>query len=253
MSGLLSVITPVGPGALPHLSDATRSILGQQLPGGWSLEWLVQHDGGTVDELRRALGGDGDDPRLSLGANRRGGPAVARNLALARVRGSLVKVLDADDQLTPGVLRRDIDVLSRDDGVRWTTSRAVDVLPDGRIVGFEDDPAPGRLPVGAVLAYWETHDFRPLVHPATLCAETALVDLLGGWMALPSSEDTGLLLALDAVSGGYFTAEVGLRYRTGPGQLTASPGHRDPVERRARAALIGRRARHLRAAAVRRE
>ncbi|QEV39866.1 hypothetical protein CP978_16030 [Streptomyces nodosus] len=48
---------------------------------------------------------------------------------------------------------------------------------------------------------------------------------LGGWMALPSSEDTGLLMALNAVSTGWFIEECGLLYRKWPGQSTAQDAH----------------------------
>lgn len=245
MKGLLSIITPVGPGALAYLPAAAASVAGQELPVGWAVEWLIQHDGGTVPELERVLPAVG--VRLSLGANRRGGPATTRNMALGRARGSLVKVLDADDRLTAGALARDIAGLTCC-RARWAVSSAVDVWPDGTTARSDADPAPGQLPAGALLAHWEAHDFRLPVHPATLCAETALVVMLGGWTALPSSEDTGLVLALDAVSAGWFTPEVGLLYRKSDGQMTASAGHVDPAERSARLALVGRRARLLRAA-----
>lgn len=64
---------------------------------------------------------------------------------------------------------------------------------------------------------------------------------MGGWMALPASEDTGLLLALDAVSRGWFTAQTGLLYRKHPGQMTAHPAHISGEEREARMALIAER------------
>jgi hypothetical protein len=68
---------------------------------------------------------------------------------------------------------------------------------------------------------------------------------LGGWMALPASEDTGLLLALDAVSRGWFSAEAGLLYRKWEGQVTGQASHVDPVERTARMAVAETRARAL--------
>lgn len=61
-------------------------------------------------------------------------------------------------------------------------------------------------------------------------------------MALPASEDTGLLLALDAVSQGWFTAEVGLLYRKWHGQVTAAAAHVDETELAARIALVHARA-----------
>jgi glycosyltransferase involved in cell wall biosynthesis len=238
MTRHISIITAVGPGA-PYLPDACASVLDQALPTGWTWEWLVQHDGGGPDELRLPA-----DERIRPGGNRRGGPAIARNMALARATGSLVKVLDADDRLTPGALARDITVLD-DATLGWTTSRALDLLPDGTTAGFGGNPDGGRLERGSVLRYWETHDHRASVHPATLCVRRDLLERLGGWMALPASEDTGLLLALDAVAPGYFCPEVGLLYRKWPGQVTAAAEHVDPVEREARMALVGRRARRL--------
>lgn len=61
-------------------------------------------------------------------------------------------------------------------------------------------------------------------------------------MALPASEDTGLLLALDAVSRGWFTAEPGLLYRKWEGQVTGQAAHVDPAERAARVAVTEARA-----------
>jgi hypothetical protein len=49
-----------------------------------------------------------------------------------------------------------------------------------------------------------------------------LLRALGGWMALPASEDTGLLLALNAVAQGWHLGQTGLLYRKWPSQLTAS-------------------------------
>jgi hypothetical protein len=65
-------------------------------------------------------------------------------------------------------------------------------------------------------------------------------------MALPASEDTGLLLALNAVSPGHFTREYGLLYRKWQGQATAQPGHYDDGEREARMSVIESRTEALR-------
>ena len=101
----ISVITPVHAPSLPHPADA--SLAGQELHG-WEWQWIVQEDG-QAGILKGHLP---DDPRISTGQGRPGGPGVARTLALARADGVLVKVLDADDLLTPGVLARDIAVLA---------------------------------------------------------------------------------------------------------------------------------------------
>jgi glycosyltransferase involved in cell wall biosynthesis len=248
MTSVVSVITPVFGASVNYLNAAYESLLRQHLPPGWSWEWIVQEDGqtGLLD------GRLAPDDRISAGHGRAGGAGVARTLALSRVTGELVKVLDADDQLTDGALARDIAALTSAHGVAWTTSRVVGLLPDGSTAGFDDDPAEGVLPQGAVFRYWNEHDFHAPVHPATLCIEADLLFAIGGWMALPASEDTGLLLAADVLSPGYFIAEAGLLYRTWPGQSTQQAAHTDPSERRARMQVLKRRTEALPALAAHR-
>jgi hypothetical protein len=179
--------------------------------------------------------------RISFGASRKGGPGIARTMALARGNGSLVKTLDADDQLTTGVLARDIEACSQR-GIGWSASRVVDDRDGERSPHYPYDPPEGRLRSGLVYRAYTKEDFRILIHPATLCARRWLVVALGGWMALPASEDTGLLMALDAVSDGWFSAEVGMIYRRWAPQMSASPEHADPDELAARRGLAIERA-----------
>lgn len=239
----VSVVTPVHAPGAQYLKDAYAALCAQDLPDGWCWEWIVQEDGddagSTVTDLLPA------DARISYSAGRRGGPGIARTMAMARAGGELVKVLDADDELPPGTLWRDIEVLSRNGRIDWTTSRVLDLLPDGSTVGFDFDPPEGPIEIGAVFNHWKTHDHRAQVHPATLCIRRQLLLMLGGWMALPASEDTGLLLSLNAVSTGYFIATPGLRYRKWDGQATADVAHTNPAERAARMAVIEARARAL--------
>lgn len=61
--------------------------------------------------------------------------------------------------------------------------------------------------------------------------------------AFRSSEDTGLLRDLNAVSTGYFIGEPGLHYRVWPGQTTAQRVCDD--ERKAVLRLVGMRADEL--------
>ncbi|MGW1912111.1 glycosyltransferase family 2 protein [Streptomyces sp. NPDC002076] len=237
----VTVVTAVHGPSARFLPDAYASLCEQRLPGGWEWEWVIQQDG-TTDEVRPHVP---DDTRVSFGQSRPGGPGVARTIALARAGGAYVKVLDADDRLPPGALARDVAVLEAHPSVGWTTSQALDLLPDGSTVGFPGNPDDGPLERGVVLDHWKRHDFRAPVHPATLCVRRELLIALGGWMALPASEDTGLLLALDAVSRGWFSAEAGLLYRKWEGQVTGQVSHVDPVERTARMAVAEARARAL--------
>jgi glycosyltransferase involved in cell wall biosynthesis len=234
----VTVVTAVHAPSAPFLRDAYESLCAQELPAGWEWRWLIQEDGRT-DAVAPHVP---DDGRVTFRQGRPGGPGVARTLALAHADGAYVKVLDADDRLPPGTLARDLAALEADRTVGWATSRALDVLPDGSTVGFPGDPEPGPIERGTVLAAWKANDFRAPVHPASLFVRRELLLALGGWMALPASEDTGLLLALDAVSRGWFTAETGLLYRKWEGQATGQAAHADPAERAARMAVAEARA-----------
>ncbi|MEW2548880.1 glycosyltransferase [Streptomyces sp. NPDC047002] len=241
MRARITVITAVHGPSAHFLPDAYKSLCEQELPDGWEWHWLIQQDGldGEV------AGHVPDDPRVTFRQGRPGGPGTARTLALAHADGEYIKVLDADDQLAPGALARDLAALEADPSIGWATSRVLDLLPDGTTAGFPGDPEPGLIERGAVLEFWQANDYRAQVHPATLFARRELVVALGGWMALPASEDTGLLLALNAVSSGWFTADVGLLYRKWPGQATGQAAHTDPVERDARMAVVQARAQAL--------
>ncbi|MFI6332150.1 glycosyltransferase [Micromonospora chersina] len=243
MTNLISIITPVFGPSIDYLGAAYKSLAGQEMPPGWQWQWLVQEDGQT-GEVAAALPADG---RIRPGVGRRGGPGVARTLALARAEGSLIKVLDADDQLTDGALWRDIEVLSRHPEAGWATSRVLDLMPDGTTQGFPGDPPAGPIQRKAVFDYWIAHHYRASVHPATLCIRRELVLALGGWMALPASEDTGLLMAADAVSPGYFIPEPGLLYRKWAGQATSQAAHVEAGEWAARMGIIEGRARAMHA------
>ncbi|BCK69622.1 glycosyl transferase [Streptomyces libani subsp. rufus] len=235
------IVTAVHPPSAHFLPDAYRSLCQQELPDGWEWHWVIQEDG-TSDAVAPHVP---DDERVTFRQGRAGGPGVARTIALAHAEGEYLKVLDADDQLAPGALARDLAVLESDPGLGWATSRVLDLLPDGSTAGFPGDPEPGPVERGAVLDYWKANGFRAQVHPATLFMRRDLVLALGGWMALPASEDTGLLLALNATSRGWFSSEVGLHYRKWPGQATSQASHTQAAEREARMAVVEARAREL--------
>ncbi|NUW31605.1 glycosyltransferase [Nonomuraea sp. SMC257] len=239
---LISVITPSHRPVREQLLEAYESVRSQRLPRGWEVEWVIQEDGDTGAALDILP----EDPVVRFATGRRGGVALTRNMALARSRGDLVKNLDHDDVLTPGVLARDIEVLVSDPLVQWTTSPVLDLLPDGSTVAFDSDPAPGRLEPGYVFEHWRTHGYRLPVHPTSICIRRPLAVALGGWMGVPGSDDTGLLVPASVVSHGYFHGEAGLLYRKWPGQETAAAGHYAPMEWSLRMRLIEERAETVR-------
>ncbi|WP_405734517.1 glycosyltransferase family 2 protein [Streptomyces sp. NBC_00028] len=241
MNRRIVIVTAVHTPSAPFLPEAYLSLCEQELPDGWEWHWVIQEDGRT-DAVAPYIP---QDNRVTFRQGRPGGPGVTRTIALAHAEGEYVKVLDADDLLPPGALARDLAALEADPTIGWATSRVLDLFPDGSTTGFPGDPAHGPIPHGAILDHWKANDFRAPVHPATLCVRRELLLSLGGWMALPASEDTGLLLALNSVSRGWFSRETGLLYRKWDGQMTGQPPHVDPVEREARMAVIEERARAL--------
>lgn len=241
MSRRIIIVTAVHAPSAHFLPDAYKSICQQELPDGWEWRWLIQEDGKT-DQVAPHVP---EDKRVSFRQGRPGGPGVARMMAMAHADGEYVKVLDADDQLAPGALARDLAALEGDSTLGWATSRVLDFLPDGSTVGFPGDPEAGPIERGEVLKYWKANGFRAQVHPATLFMRRDLLLALGGWMALPASEDTGLLMALSATSRGWFSLEVGLLYRKWPGQATNQQSHTEAAERDARMAVVQARAETL--------
>ncbi|WDT55776.1 glycosyltransferase family 2 protein [Streptomyces sp. G7(2002)] len=242
MTQFISIVTPVHDTALSFLPEAFASLRAQELPDGWEWEWLVQVDGGKEADVPVDIR---EDSHVKVSDNRRGGPGVARTMAWGRSRGELVKVLDADDILPAGALARDIEVMETHPSVGWTVCRVLDLMPDGSL-GHNTlgDPEAGLLARGDLYAYWKsTH--RPQVHPASLCVRERLIAEAGGWMALPASEDTALLMALDVMADGWFIGETGLHYRKHQGQTTAHPDHRSGAEWEARMAAIRKRAEAL--------
>ncbi|MGL5866248.1 MAG: glycosyltransferase [Dermatophilaceae bacterium] len=237
---VVSIVTPVHGPSARFLPEAYESVLAQVLPEGWSWQWLVQADGPDIaipDPLHR-------DDRVCLGSNRALGPAVARTTALARASGEVIRNLDADDRLLPGALARDLAALQARPEIGWVVSSALDLHPDGSTTRPDhDDPPPGLLEPGWLRTTWQATDGHRLpVVPGTMSIRSDLLILLGGWMALPASEDTGLLVAASTIRPGYFIDQPSLLYRKHPDQSTAQADHADPDAAAARRRLIGHRA-----------
>ncbi|MFE5219376.1 MULTISPECIES: glycosyltransferase family 2 protein [unclassified Streptomyces] len=223
---LISIITPVYDGGQQYMCEAYESLKAQSLPDGWGWEWIVQEDGpGSPASVLPS------DDRISIGTNRKGGAAMARSIAMSRVRGDLVRALDADDLLPAGALSRAITTLTNHPDVAWCVSACLDLLPDGSLLPGPHDPPAGILAEGVMLAGYRAGRF-PVVG-TTLTAYTDLVHVVGGWPAVPASEDVALLLCCEAVSQGWMIDEPGAIYRKHSSQATAQQAHWDPDERAA--------------------
>jgi Glycosyl transferase family 2 len=237
MSRVISVITAAQVPSVRYLHEAYESLVAQDLPTGWSWEWLLQEDGQT-GAVATAVP---DDPRISVGSARPGGPGVTRTMAMARAKGELVRNLDADDKLLPGAIARDIMVLTERPTVGWTTSRLLNWLPDGKIASWmHQNPDEGILTRGTILESWRSNNWFLPIHPVTICIRRDLLFALGGWMALPSAEDTGLLIAASVATDGYFINEPSLLYRNHLHQMTAQVDHVDGLDRDRRNLIAAR-------------
>jgi hypothetical protein len=93
------------------LSQSVGSVLSQE---GVEAEVIVVDDCSTDDTAEVAAAMADADPRVKLVRNPvNHGPCVAFNDGLAAVTGEFVVRLDADDLLTPGAMRRAVDLFDR--------------------------------------------------------------------------------------------------------------------------------------------
>lgn len=238
----VTVITPLHGASVPYLMEAYESLVQQTLPDGWEWEWALQCDGrqDVPESIRQ-------DSRCLVDTNRPSGPGPTRTMALARTSGEIVRNLDADDHLTDGALARDLAAYVAHPEIGWTTAPAFDQHADGSLHRWvNDDPDSGVVETGWVLGRWEERDWQYLpIIPTSLSIRRSLLEWLGGWMALPTSEDTGLLLAANAVAPGFLHEEPGVIYRKHNDQVTATDEHRNPAHAEQRRRLIVARAKAL--------
>ncbi|MDG3012903.1 glycosyltransferase family 2 protein [Rhodococcus sp. D2-41] len=213
---LISVITAVHGDRAALLRAAGESVAAQQLPSGWSVEWLIQEDG--VPAGAAAVAAAFPFARHSAHGDVLG-PGGTRNLALARAGGDLVHVLDSDDLLLPNALASAIETLAIDSEIHWAAGQADDLMPDGTRLSFPPEIPTGPVAPGVFGDFLIAHDRLP-VHPAGVTARTATVRALGGWGAYPRGEDTVLLAALSELTAGQLSPEVTWLYRRHDAQIT---------------------------------
>jgi glycosyltransferase involved in cell wall biosynthesis len=214
----------------------------QELPEGWSWQWVVQEDSDTPS-LGHLLP---DDPRIDFSYNgAHFGPATTRNLALVRARGAITRNLDDDDELSPDALARDIEMFQKHPNVAWVTSEASDVA-HGTIHPHPTPFPEGLVPIDGLRETWlRMPEKVPPVHPATLCVRTEHLRAMGGWMALPFSEDTALLMSISSRFPGYHGRHVSLFYHRSEIQISNNEGLRTRDSKSTRAAAIVQRLRAM--------
>jgi glycosyltransferase involved in cell wall biosynthesis len=87
------------------LGEAIESVLSQEYEG--DLELVVVDDGSTDGTAEVAM----RYPEVQLFRQRNQGPAVARNVAIEAAGGEVIVLLDSDDLMLPGRIRKQIDYL----------------------------------------------------------------------------------------------------------------------------------------------
>lgn len=236
----ITVVTTVHEGTLTYLGEAYESLRTQELPPGWQVEWLVQDCCREVGQLPSAVAN-----RASCARTPGVGAVIAKERVLNRAldaRGEIVQILDADDVLTPGALRRVIETHD-DPDVIWTAAPALDLVEiDGQ---WRAKPGPHGDPEKKGL--YERGEFQRLwlddvrrkyvpIMPMTLSIKADALRSLAaadGRLRLPrlrSGENTALLHAASNLWKGHYLSDVGLLWRLHDAQLTRTPDHVGPGE-----------------------
>lgn len=179
-----------------YVVEAARSVLDQE---GVDLELIIVDDVSSDDSLAVIRGIAEGDARVRVVARAvNGGAAAAFNDGLSRVRGRAWVRLDADDVLTPGALRRALDVLDAEPRVGLVYGRPL-FAADG-----EPRPAP-QLDV-TTWSVWRGRDWlagrfrdgRSVIASVEVMVRTAASDEVGGMSLLRNAHDFELWMRIAA-------------------------------------------------------
>jgi glycosyltransferase involved in cell wall biosynthesis len=160
---LVSVIVPAF-NAADFLGRAIASALGQ----AWRPIEIVIVDDGSTDATADLAESFGPLVRVFRQAN--GGPAAARNRAIAESRGAFLAFLDADDAWSPNHIDRCLAPMLMDGSVGMCYSHAIRRDTDGR-----------ELPIGVDFEgrrIFPRHFWRPAtqVTPSTVCRRSVALE-----------------------------------------------------------------------------
>jgi glycosyltransferase involved in cell wall biosynthesis len=226
------------------LTELYTSIQQQDLPAGWTLEWVVREDGEhpVLGDLVRQI--VGKDPRVVYGANHtQGGPAITRTQAFHDSCGEIVLGIDHDDYLEPGGLRAMVEALVTHPRAAWVTGKTFEMSEQGEHSERETFVSPGYINAGHTLRLWNTEGISTPWYPTATAYRRSVVAFLGGWPANIAAEDTELLACITAGWDGVVLDTPIMTRRRWSGQIT-----KDPIVEAAAGAA--RRARHQRATLI---
>jgi glycosyltransferase involved in cell wall biosynthesis len=175
----ISIITPAF-NAADFLAETVGSALAQTCT---DFELLLVDDGSTDNTLSIAREWERRDPRVRVLTRAHGGPAAARNTAIAHARGAFLALLDSDDVWLPSFLEAQMTVF-RD----W---RSCDVVTGNAY--NRGGPRDGK-PLKAVGARRELSLLQILESENSVCIMSVfrrtVAERIGGFNeSLPVSED----------------------------------------------------------------
>ena len=202
-------------GPVPYLDEALAGVLGQDP----APDRVVVVDDGSMDPVRLSPAHSERCELVRLAGQ--GGPAAAREEALARLDTDLVAVADADDVWDEGKLAAQLDALARHPEAAVCFGRAVVVGPDGLPTGEQWRELPPGIVAPDLLARLLFEE-NPIPTSSTVIRRPALVAAGGFASPFPPCEDLDLWMRL-AERGERFVCEptATIRYRRHPSALTA--------------------------------
>ncbi len=209
----ISILTAEYAPTATYIEDTIASVLCQTLPTGWDMEWIVQEDG-AIPQLESQYK---KIKIVKYAANHaQNGVAMTRNLALQRVTGELVQLLDHDDMLLPGALEKLI-VLFETKSIHWAIGQADDLV-DGKRKPYHAALPYGAIKAGAVYEWATGNKGNWPIHCAGLMIRTDTLRAIGGWPAIITDDDLAMCAALSEVADGYNEQTVTWLYRSTPEQ-----------------------------------
>ena len=116
---VISIITPCY-NAAPYIATTIKSVQ-QQTFTGW--EMIVVDDGSTDDSAEIVRQISQQDSRIKLVQKENGGSASARKIGLSLAKGEYIQFLDADDLWRSDKLKKQIELIKKENAVFVYTSR----------------------------------------------------------------------------------------------------------------------------------
>lgn len=155
-------------------------------------DWeLIVVDDGSTDGTGSYVAEKYDDPRIALYTMAvNAGAGACRNLALTKARGTLVAVLDADDEYLPTKLEKQVEIFTTDPSV---SAVGCQVFEFGQWGG----PEMGRWPTRAEDIHRKQVERKVPIHHSTAVFKRTELEEVGGWdAACRRAEDFALFLRL---------------------------------------------------------